>query len=76
MNYFAKENEMKRKKDLEFLYIPPTMQVVPQARCDALLEKQFIARVWMNSNPFANLMRLKLKRHMTRRNYSNVVYLR
>ena len=66
---------MKRKAPLEFLYIPPTLEVVPQKQCDALLEKQFYARVWMSQNPFANAMRCKLRALMVRRNFDNVRYI-
>lgn len=45
-------------RDIE---IPTWMETVTQDEQDKLLEKQFQARVWLGTNPFANAMRAKIK---------------
>ena len=62
--------------DMDFIKIPTSIQTVPQDDCDALLEKQFNAMVWMNQNPFANAMRAKLKVHLRNIHRDNVVMMR
>ena len=67
---------MVKENNMYFIKIPTSIQTVPQDDCDNLLKKQFNARVWMNQNPFANVMRAKLKVHLRNIHRDNVVSLR
>ena len=50
--------------------IPKYVQTVPNEASARLLEKQWKAKVWMRSNPFARAMNLKLKRHFQQKEKS------